>query len=135
MLEYVQKCFRHYVDFSGRARRKEYWFFVLFNLLVYLALMTLCGIFIALESVEGIVLTYVLIVIFELGTLLPGIAVTVRRLHDLDKSGGFFFISFIPLGGPIWILVQMCRAGTVGENRFGVDPKAIPTSNEMESYN
>ena len=60
MLEYVQKCFRHYVDFSGRARRKEYWFFVLFNLLVYLALMTLCGIFIALESVEGIVLTYVL---------------------------------------------------------------------------
>ena len=135
MLEYVQKCFRHYVDFSGRARRREYWLFVLFSLLVYLALMTLCGIFMALESVEGLVLTCVLIGIFELGTLLPGIAVTVRRLHDLDKSGGFFFISFIPVGGSIWILVQMCRAGTVGENRYGADPKAITASNEAESDN
>ena len=133
MLEYVQKCFRHYVDFSGRVRRREYWFFVLFNALVYIALITLFGVFMVLESVEGSILTYVLIDIFGLGTLLPGIAVTVRRLHDINKSTGFFFIVFIPLGGAIWLIVQMCRPGTVGDNRFGAEPKAIPDSDNSIS--
>lgn len=132
MLEYVQKCFRHYVDFSGRARRKEYWFFVLFEILVIFVLMNLLGVFIALDSMGGVILTSVLLVIFALAVLLPGLAVIVRRLHDIDKSGGWYFINFIPFVGFIWFLVLMCKAGTVGENRYGADPKN-PEHNETES--
>jgi len=119
--EAIATCFRKYAVFSGRASRSEYWFFILFEILLYIALVT-----VDLVAFRGSV--NVLSSIASLVLLLPGLAVLVRRLHDLDKSGGWFFISFIPLIGSIWLLVLLCQRGTDGANRFGMGPAeaAIP---------
>ena len=105
-VESVQSCFHNYATFDGRAPRSEYWFFHLFAFLV-----TLAGIF-----------TAFFIFLIILGLLLPSLAVNVRRLHDIDKSGWFLFIACIPLIGPIILLIWHCQRGTYGENRFGPDP-------------
>ena len=63
--------------------------------------------------------------LFSLAMLIPGLAVMVRRLHDVNKSGWFFFIVFIPLVGAIWLLVLMCTEGTRNDNQYGSDPKAF----------
>jgi len=63
--------------------------------------------------------------LFSLAMIIPGLAVMVRRLHDVNKSGWFFFIVFIPLVGVIWLLVLMCTEGTLGDNEYGSDPKAF----------
>jgi hypothetical protein len=119
------------VGFSGRARRKEYWLWELFTLIVISILATIQQVFVAMESVEGLYLLTALIWIFSIVVFLPSLAVTIRRLHDLDKSGGYIFIGLIPIVGGIWLFVQMCRKGTVGDNRFGADPKAVETSSQV----
>ncbi len=90
----VKHCLNHYFDFSGRAQRSQYWFFVLFNFLA--------GI---IASVLDSALTGgVLYMLVSLGLLIPGLAVGVRRMHDLDKSGWWMLINLIPLIGVIiWI--------------------------------
>jgi len=120
---------RRYADFSGRSRRREYWMFVLFNLLIGLAVWTL----LALTYLAGMsetemttVLTpvFVLYALVALGFAIPGLAVTVRRLHDTDRSGWSLLLGLIPLVGAIVLLVFYCTEGTAGPNRFGPDPKA-----------
>ena len=106
---------KKYVTFSGRARRTEYWMFTLFNLIAAIILMVIDG---ALGS------TPILYSIYMLAVLLPSLAVTIRRLHDTDRSGWWLLLMLIPLVGPIVVLVFMCLEGTRDENRFGVDPKA-----------
>ena len=131
MGEYIRKCFSLYVGFSGRARRKEYWMWELFTLIVISILATIQQVFVAMESVEGLYLLTALIWIFSIVVFLPSLAVTIRRLHDLDKSGGYIFIGLIPIVGGIWLFVQMCREGTVGDNRFGADPKVVEISSQV----
>lgn len=112
---------KKYAQFSGRSRRKEYWMFVLFNILfviVAIVLDTLLGTNVAPLPYGMIYFLYVL------GTLLPGLSAVVRRLHDLGKGGGWFFIGFVPIIGSIWLLVLLCTEGESGENRFGPDPKS-----------
>jgi uncharacterized membrane protein YhaH (DUF805 family) len=119
----VQTCLKKYVDFSGRAQRSEYWFWVLFLFICSLAL----GILFALVAVD-------LRPILILATFLPGLAVSVRRLHDIDRSGWWMLLSFIPLIGPIIILIWMCTKGTLGDNRFGPDPLqnvVIPPADQL----
>ena len=106
--------------FHGRARRKEYWFFFLFNMLftaiAVIVDMTM-GTFIddlGVGLLQGV---------YALAVLIPSIAVTVRRLHDTDKSGWWIFISLVPLIGGIWLLVLLVLDGNSNENRFGGDPK------------
>jgi len=111
----IATCFRKYVDFTGRARRKEYWFWHLFWWLALIAAIAVDG-FIA--AMRGPPLLTVLLV---LGLFLPTLAGTVRRLHDTDHSGWMILVSLIPLGG-IVLLVFMCQRGTTGPNRFGPDP-------------
>lgn len=123
MFQYVQSCFKQYVGFTGRARRAEYWYFVLFNLLVYILLLTFAGLAAAFGSRVGAGLILGLYYIYALGVTLPGLAVAVRRMHDIGKGGGWIFISLVPLIGFIWFLVLACTAGETGENRFGKDPK------------
>ena len=120
---------RRYADFSGRSRRKEYWSFFLFNLLLAAAVWTLLLLtFLAgmSESAMMAVMTPVFLLygIAVLALLIPGIAVTVRRLHDTDRSGWSLLLGFIPIVGAIMLLIFYCTEGTRGPNRYGPDPKA-----------
>ena len=113
------KCgFRKYVGFWGRAARSEYWYWVLFVLLLqivaWLIDMTLFGFNTTGVNPIG--------VIVSLATLLPGLAVSVRRLHDIDRVGWWIFLALIPLIGAIVLIYWACLRGTVGANRFGPDP-------------
>lgn len=101
-----------YADFQGRAARPEYWWFVLFNLLVNIAIGIIAGI---LGETVGSILSLLVM----LALIIPGIAVTVRRLHDTDRSGWWILIALVPLVGAIVLLVFMVLRGTPGENRFG----------------
>ena len=107
---------KKYADFTGRARRSEYWFYYLFYMIIY----------IALTVVEHIVHdgVPVLASLFALGMLVPSIAVSARRLHDTNRSGWWMLIGLVPLIGGIILLVFMCTDSEAGENRFGPNPKA-----------
>lgn len=106
---------KKYAVFSGRARRAEFWYFTLFNVLIAIAL-TIAD----LEAIHIKVLTLV----YMLAVAIPGLAVQVRRLHDTDRSGWWLFISLIPLIGSIILLVFFVQDGQAGENRYGPNPKA-----------
>ncbi len=115
-MEWYIKCLKQYADFNGRARRKELWMFVLFNMIVY----------IVLSVIDGLIFgANILSAIYCLAVMVPGIAVFVRRLHDIGKSGWWYFISFIPLIGGIWLLILCCQDGKPGTNEWGTNPKEI----------
>ena len=119
-MNWYLSALKKYVDFEGRARRKEYWFFVLFYS-IFVVLAMLLDIALGTFSVELEI--GLLSGCFSLAMLIPGLAVTVRRLHDTDRRGWWLLISLIPIVGPIWLLVLMVLDGHTGENRFGADPK------------
>jgi len=106
---------KKYAQFSGRSRRKEYWLYTLFYVVI-----TFLTFYVDAVMGEG---EGVLSLLLWLLLLVPGVAVIVRRLHDIDRSGWWSLILVIPLIGPIVILVFMCLDGTSGNNRFGPDPK------------
>lgn len=111
---------KKYAVFNGRARRKEYWFFTLFNIIVAFVLGFADGMFGTFYPNAGIGLLGGL---YALAVLIPGIAVMVRRLHDTNRSGWMALLLIIPLIGPIIIIVFMCLDSTPGENKFGPNPK------------
>jgi uncharacterized membrane protein YhaH (DUF805 family) len=108
----IKSGFSNYVNFSDRACRSEYWYWVLF--VVIGAIVTRI-----IDALIGMPITYAL---FGLAVFLPGIAVGIRRLHDLDRSGWWLFLGLIPLVGAIILIVWFCGQGTQGPNRFGQDP-------------
>jgi uncharacterized membrane protein YhaH (DUF805 family) len=112
----VKSALAKYVTFSGRARRSEYWYFALFQLIL---LLVAVGVEMISRGAGS-----VLYVIVVLGLALPNIAVTIRRFHDLDRSGWWYFLGFVPLIGGIIILIWFCSPGTAGPNRYGLDPRA-----------
>lgn len=116
MIEAVKVCFSKYVTFTGRARRAEYWWFTLAILLVSVAL----GLFDVL--VQGIDYTFGVGDLWSLATILPSLAVTARRLHDVDRTAWWMLLWLIPIIGWIVLLVWTCSKGTTGPNRFGQDP-------------
>ena len=107
---------KKYADFSGRARRTEYWLFVLFSMVITMVL----GVVDYVLGSPGIVG-----LLFALAILIPSIAVGVRRLHDTDRSGWWLLIAFIPIIGTIALLVFLLLDSNPGENRFGSSPKAV----------
>ncbi|MEC7488240.1 MAG: DUF805 domain-containing protein [Pseudomonadota bacterium] len=112
-MELALKCVTEkYATFTGRARRQEFWMFVLAYIIVYLLA-------IVIDMAAGL---YVVTGILGLALLIPTIAVTVRRLHDINRTGWWILIYFVPLIGAIVMLVFCCLKGTAGENRFGEDP-------------
>ncbi|MFD1602050.1 DUF805 domain-containing protein [Flavobacterium artemisiae] len=122
MIEYYKKVvFENYANFSGRARRSEYWFYTLATLIISVIL-AIFDTFIG-SSVGMLVETGILRGIYSLLVFLPGLAVLVRRLHDVGKSGWFFLVVLIPIGGAIWLLVVLCTEGDKGTNAYGPDPK------------
>lgn len=117
-----------YADFEGRARRSEYWYFNLFNFLIQIALYFLIfGFFsiIPLMSESLIVVGFGLIILYGLAVFIPGLALTVRRLHDTNKSGWLLLIAIVPLIGPLALLIFFLMEGTHGPNNYGPDPKAL----------
>lgn len=124
----IRTCFSKYVDFSGRARRSEYWYFALFNLLasfVALILDNLLGTDYDTGS-SGLIGT-----VLSLALFLPSLAVGVRRLHDTGRSGWWLLLWFVVIIGWIVLIVWLVKDGDNGENKHGADPKggsgALPT--------
>ena len=115
-MEWYLKVVRdNYANFRGRARRKEYWMFFLFNMLF--AFIT--------TAVDLVLGTFPLIyVIYILAVIIPSLAVFVRRMHDTGKSGWWFLIGLIPIIGAIWLLVLLCTDSDTGENSYGPSPKS-----------
>lgn len=121
-MEWYIKCFKNYANFKGRARRSEYWMFTLFN---FLALI----IALILDNILGLNFSYmgygVIYALYALVAFLPGLAVAVRRLHDINYSGTFLLIAFIPIIGVIWLLILLAKEGTSGTNKYGDNPKEL----------
>ena len=120
MMNWYVKCLRQYTDFTGRARRKEYWMYTLFNVII-VALLAGIDYLLGWFSIEYRI--GVLSGIYSLAVLLPGLAVCVRRLHDIGKSGWYYLLGLIPIVGPIILLVYYCTEGDRFENAWGEDPK------------
>ena len=119
---YIECLTQKYFCFSGRARRKEYWLFVLFNYIVGVVIGFVCGF---LSGATGIAAFAYLGVIYHLAVLLPGLGVGVRRLHDIGKSGWWFLIVLVPFVGPIVLIVFLCLDSQPGENSYGANPKGL----------
>lgn len=113
-----------YADFIGRSRRREYWgFFLFFNLMsLGLLYLFLVGSTISEETASVLSLPYWL---FCLAVLVPQLAVTVRRMHDINKSGWWILVGLIPLVGGIWLIILLSTDSTIGENQFGPNPKSV----------
>lgn len=119
MLNYMLMPFRKYAQFQGRSRRAEYWWFTLFVVIVSVVL-TLIDSALFGGEMGGL---GILSGIFSLATIVPSLAVGVRRLHDTDRSGWWILIGLIPLIGAIVLLVFYVQDGTPGTNKFGPSPK------------
>jgi uncharacterized membrane protein YhaH (DUF805 family) len=132
-MEWMILPFKRYAEFSGRSRRKEYWMYTLFVSLVGMAFGFYAGFEFfraASADAEGSadlspvpVGLMVVLIVFALATVIPSLAVQVRRFHDQDKTGWLILLGLIPFIGGIILLVFMCLDGTPGPNRFGPDPK------------
>ncbi len=114
-MEWYLSVLKNYAVFSGRARRKEYWMFMLFNIIV-------TCIIAVIDSAMG---TVILGAIYALAVFIPSIGVSIRRLHDTNRSGWWLLIAFLPLIGSLVLLVFFVLEGTAGENSHGVDPKQV----------
>lgn len=106
----------NYANFQGRARRQEYWMFVLFYIIGAMIVSVIDKMLFNSQILSGI---------YGLALLIPSIAVGVRRLHDTERSGWWMLLALIPVLGGLVLLVFMCLEGTTGANRFGNDPKQV----------
>ncbi|QAY75883.1 DUF805 domain-containing protein [Sphingosinicella sp. BN140058] len=122
-MEWATLPFKKFADFNGRSRRKEYWSFVLLYVVCLVAAIIVEGVLGMSGAVGGVYgpLSALLILVF----FVPALAVSVRRLHDTDRSGWWVLISIIPLIGGLVLLVFTVMEGTRGPNRFGADPKGF----------
>jgi len=137
------RVLKKYAVFSGRARRKEYWMFALFNfifgLVASLLQLAIFGmalwVFSPLSIVYGVIGSFIPVV-YYIAVFVPTLAVSVRRLHDIGKSGWYLLINLIPIAGPIWFLVLVCSDSQPGDNEYGPNPKEEKESgNSMADYN
>ncbi len=132
LVEAVKSVFGNYATFSGRARRSEYWFFYLFNLITVFVFMIVASIIGAIfgggkGAAGGLAVGYVLYILYGLAAFIPSLAVAVRRLHDTNRSGWNLLWCLLPFVGGIVVLVFMVMDSTPGENQYGANPKANET--------
>ncbi len=120
MVEWYMLAMRRYLDFTGRSRRREYWFFALGNVIIGIALMLV-------ERVTGMtsgVFGYgILTIVFDLLIVLPSLAVSIRRLHDTGRSGWWLLIGLVPILGGLVLLYFFLLDSEPGINAYGLNPK------------
>jgi len=121
-MNWYLEVLKKYADFNGRARRKEYWMFFLFNIIISIALIIVDGI-LGTSAAPGAMGLFG--AIYLLALLIPGIAVAVRRLHDTGRSGWWILIGLVPFVGGIVLIVFLVQDSTPGENQFGKNPKMV----------
>lgn len=123
---YLNILTNKYADFSGRARRKEYWMWTLYATLIFI-LATIMDNMLGLNfELLGQDLDYGwMYVTAGIINFIPGLSIVVRRLHDIGKSGWFYLIILIPIIGFIWILILLCSDGVTEDNKWGTNPKLI----------
>ena len=115
-MNWYLKVLKNYFNFSGRARRKEYWMFTLFSTLAVILFAFIDHVVLGAEiGILGL--------IYSLAVFIPSFAVLFRRLHDTNRSAWWILIALIPLVGAIVLLVFLCFDSEPGQNRFGVNPK------------
>jgi uncharacterized membrane protein YhaH (DUF805 family) len=117
-MEHYINAFKKYAVFNGRTSRKEFWMFVLFNIIFSVAAVILDNI-LGLSSDSGYGIFSGL---YSLVMILPALGAEIRRLHDIGKSGWWIFISLVPLIGAIWLLVLLAKEGDPGDNAYGPEP-------------
>ena len=118
-MNYYIEVLKKYAVFSGRARRKEYWMFVLYNFIISFVISFVAA------FVEAL---FFLLYLYMLAVFIPGIAVAVRRLHDTNRSGWWWLISFIPFIGAIILIIFLAGDSQPGGNRYGPNPKETEVS-------
>lgn len=137
-MKWYLKVLRQYADFSGRARRTEYWMFVLFNVIFSIVAMgidNLLGLTFKMESAYGDTVTIpygYIFLLYSLAMLIPSLAVGVRRLHDVGKSGWMMLVGLIPIIGSIWLLVLYFTDSQDGSNKWGDNPKSDGTEGLLQ---
>lgn len=117
----ISSVFKNYANFNGRARRSGFWFFALFNLIIYLAASVINYLIAGSSDTTSII--GIIYLLYSLATILPALAVSWRRLHDIGKSGAYILFILIPLVGWIFLLAWFVKDSDMGENRFGPNPK------------
>ncbi len=120
-MNWYLKCLKQYADLKGRARRKEFWMFALFNGIISTVLIIISTVF-GLVSETGL---SPLNSLYSSIVFVPTIAVSVRRLHDIGKSGWYFLVGLIPILGWIYIIYLYVQEGESGSNQYGEDPKKV----------
>lgn len=124
-MEWYLKVMRdNYANFNGRARRKEYWMFTLFYILLVLACAFALALLVATGPYSLTILVAIIFITVILAHVVPSIALSVRRLHDVGQSGWFLLLAFIPYIGNLIIFVFSVIEGNKGTNKYGPDPKA-----------
>jgi uncharacterized membrane protein YhaH (DUF805 family) len=129
-MNWYVKVLKQYADFSGRARRTEYWMWTLFNLIIILALIGIAILFFIIgekSENQGFMAlgvgVYFIYLLYGLAVFIPSLAVAVRRLHDIGKSGWYYLIGLIPFAGMIILLIWFCSDSQPGVNEWGKNPK------------
>jgi uncharacterized membrane protein YhaH (DUF805 family) len=113
MFNYYLEALKKYATFTGRSRRSEYWYYTLVTTIISAAL-----------GILGDFGTY-LSIIYAFATFIPGIAVSVRRLHDIGKTGKYIFVILIPFVGAVWLLFLFSEDSQYGPNKYGANPKGL----------
>jgi len=112
---YKTVILKKYAEFNGRSRRREFWMFILANIIVA----------IVLGIIAGIIHARFLSILYSLAVIVPNIAIGIRRMHDINKSGFWILVGIIPFIGWIWFIILAVQEGTKGSNTYGPDPKQI----------
>ncbi|HEY2206062.1 MAG TPA: DUF805 domain-containing protein [Pseudonocardia sp.] len=121
-MQWFMKALRQYADFSGRARRREFWMFSLVYSVIAIGLLVLVGLA-TVAGGRGAAVLFALPVLFMAAMIIPGMAVTTRRLHDTNRSGWWQLISLVPFGSIVLFVFEVLD-GDPSANRYGPDPKA-----------
>jgi len=128
-MDHYLHVLKNYFQFSGRARRQEYWIFTLVNLLV-------TALAIVIDNITGLTVESefygLFYILYCLAVMIPGLAVAIRRLHDTGRSGWYFLLAFIPVVGSIWLLILFCLNGETGPNQYGENPKETEFLNSLD---